>query len=53
MQKAAAHFACALTYSLFETSLDYPQSYLMYKDFRINSFPSTNILYDDNVIKMT
>jgi hypothetical protein len=40
LQKASAHFACHLGFALFEGSLEYPQTCLMYKDFRVRDFPS-------------
>ncbi len=53
LQKAAAHFACHLTYSLFETSLEYPQAYLPYKDFRIKSFPLPNLFADEHTLNLS
>lgn len=53
LQKLAAHFACHLAYCLFETSLEYPQAYLPYKDFRIKSFPLANIFADEQTLNLT
>ena len=53
IQKACTHFSCHLAFSLFETSLDYPQTYEMFKDFRIKKFPAREIFADENTINLT
>lgn len=53
IQRASSHFACHLAFSLFETSLDYPQTPEAFKDFRIRKFPARELFSDEDTINLT